>query len=152
MKPWAALIALCACTSRDAQPARVPRPGALIQLEPAAIVFQSAPPTMPAGVQLAVLEGDPKSSGIFSVRMKVPPGFTLPLHTHPSDERVTVLEGAVAVGFALQAGPAARTFNAGAYYVNPAGLPHYVTSEQGATLQITGLGPWKVDFVASAAH
>lgn len=105
---------------------------------------------MPAGVQLAVLEGDPKASGIFSVRMKVPPGFVLPPHTHPSDERVTVLEGAVSVGFGpLFDAPSARTFSAGAYYVNPAGLVHHVRSEQGATLQITGLGPWQVDFIAA---
>ena len=40
----------------------------------------------------------------------------------------------------------ARTFKAGGFYVNPPGATHYVFSDEGAVVQITGMGPWKVDF------
>lgn len=142
-----ALLAACA-----AKPPVVPPVAAsqTIQLAPDDIVYKPAPPTMPAGVQLAVLEGDHKTTGLFSVRMKVPAGFTLAPHTHPADERVTIIEGAVSVGFGDTVDRAKlRSFAMGSYYLNPAGVAHYVLSDTGATLQITGMGPWKVDFLAA---
>lgn len=143
---------LAACHgSAPAHTAAAPR--APIQLAPGDVSFRPAPPNMPAGVQLAVLEGDPKQSGLFSVRMKLPAGFVLAPHTHPEHERVTVLEGAVAVGFGQTVERASlRGFEAGSYYLNPAGVAHYVLSDQGATLQITGMGPWQVDFLATPSR
>jgi len=105
---------------------------------------------MPKGVSIAVLEGDPTQKGVFTLRLRTPPGFSLPLHTHPTDERVTVLEGSVSVGFgAARDDSSVRTFGPGSFYVNPPGVPHYVLSEQGAVLQITAEGPWRVDLVPS---
>lgn len=119
---------------------------AAIQQEAAAIVFAPAPPNLPAGVELAVLEGDPKREGMFTLRLKAPPGFLLPPHTHPVHERVTVISGSISVGFGetLQRDKA-RLFSAGSFYVNPPGLAHFVFSDAGAVVQITGMGPWRVD-------
>jgi hypothetical protein len=39
----------------------------------------------------------------------------------------------------------ARAFSAGSFYVNPPGVPHYVFSDGGAIVQITGAGPWRVE-------
>lgn len=127
-------------TSHAARPA--------IQRETSTIVFVPAPSNMPKGVTIAVLEGDPSQKGVFTLRLKTPPGFSLPPHTHPTDERVTVLEGSVSVGFGTARDEsAAKSFGPGSFYVNPPGVPHYVFSEQGAVLQITGEGPWRVDLV-----
>lgn len=134
--------------SNYAAGAHAPKPA--IARESSSIVFGAAPPSMPKGVQMAVLEGDPRAEGMFTLRLKVPAGFSLPRHTHPVDERVTVLEGSVSVGFGSASDPNdARTFGPGSFYVNPPGVPHYVSSEQGAVLQITGEGPWRVDLVPS---
>lgn len=123
-------------------------PGAL-QFDAASVVFRPAPPSMPKGVELAVLEGNPQAPGIFTLRLKAPPGFLLPPHTHPVDERVTVLSGSVAVGFGSRVErKSARSFGAGAFYVTPPGAPHYVFSDEGAVVQITGVGPWKVEPLA----
>jgi quercetin dioxygenase-like cupin family protein len=123
-------------------------PGAL-QFDAASVVFRPAPPSMPNGVELAVLEGNPQAPGIFTLRLKAPPGFLLPPHTHPVEERVTVLSGSVAVGFGKRVErKSARTFGPGAFYVNPPGAPHYVFSDEGAVVQITGVGPWKVEPIA----
>jgi mannose-6-phosphate isomerase-like protein (cupin superfamily) len=123
-------------------------PGAL-QFDAASVVFHPAPPTMPKGVELAVLEGNPRAPGIFTLRLKAPPGFLLPPHTHPVEERVTVLSGSVAVGFGTRVErKSARTFGPGAFYVNPPGAPHYVFSGAGAVVQITGVGPWRVEPIA----
>jgi quercetin dioxygenase-like cupin family protein len=112
-----------------------------IQIDAVTIVWADAPPTMPKGTKMAILEGDPTKEGIFTIRLKAPPKFSLPMHTHPADERVTVLEGSIAVAFEKTK---PRLFKAGAFYVNPTGVPHSVSSDDGCVVQITGLGPWKV--------
>lgn len=128
-----------------APPVTAPPPPAPIQVDAAALAWKDAPASMPKGTQIAVLEGDPTQTGWFTIRLKAPKGFALPLHTHPAPERVTVLEGSISVSF--NAGldkKTARTFSAGAFYVNPPDVPHFVFSDDGCVVQITGVGPWKV--------
>jgi quercetin dioxygenase-like cupin family protein len=124
-------------------------PSGALQFDANSVVFRPAPPGMPKGVAMAVLEGDPRQPGIFTLRLKAPPGFLLPPHTHPTEERVTVLAGSIAVGFGGSVERAsARKFGVGAFYVTPPGVAHYVFSDEGVTVQITGIGPWKVEPIA----
>ena len=57
-----------------------------------------APPALPPGAQAVVLAGDPGKEGIFVIRLKLPAGYRVPPHWHPSDELVTVLSGTLQVG------------------------------------------------------
>lgn len=117
-----------------------------IQLDAAALVWTDAPAAMPKGTTMAVLEGDPKKEGLFTIRLKAPKGFLLGPHTHPVDERVTVIEGTIAVGFGASVDKGkGRRFGVGSFYVNPPGRPHFVWSDEGCVVQITGVGPWKVE-------
>lgn len=101
------------------------------------------PPSIPRS-RMTVLEGNPKTPGaIYSVRVSVPAGTKLAPHTHPQDERVTVLEGSAIVGFGDVAGDKGTRFKAGDYYVNPAGMSHFVSFDEATTLQMTGIGPWE---------
>lgn len=141
------LVAAPAQAEAGATPSAASIPG-LVQVDARGVAFKPGPPSMPKGVQLAVLAGDPSAAQMFTVRLKVPPGFMLAPHTHPADECVTVISGAVSVGFGSEVQKErARTFTAGAFYVNPPGAVHYVFSKTGAVLQITAMGPWKVDFL-----
>lgn len=117
-----------------------------LQFTDADIKFVDAP-GMPHGTQLAVLEGAPKAAGLFTIRLRVSPKFKLPRHTHPKDERVTVLEGSINVQ--LDGAKAPKKFSAGSFYLTPAGVPHHLWSDEGATLQMTGEGPWVVDVLPS---
>jgi quercetin dioxygenase-like cupin family protein len=124
-----------------------------IRFSPDQIPWRAAPPSMPPHTELAVLEGDPAKEGIVTMRLRLKAGFRLPLHTHPVDERVTVLSGAVRVGFPAgvvddQARAAAGRWPAGSFYVNPPGVPHFVEADEDTVLQITVQGPWRVDLVA----
>jgi quercetin dioxygenase-like cupin family protein len=124
-----------------------------VRFAPDQIPWRAAPPSLPANTELAVLEGDPAREGIVTMRLRLRPGFRLPLHTHPVDERVTVLSGAVRVGFAdgvvdERARAAAVRWPAGSFYVNPPGVPHFVEADEETVLQITVQGPWRVDPVA----
>ena len=39
-----------------------------------------APPSLPAGAQAAALVGDPGKAGVFTLRLKMPPGYLIPRH------------------------------------------------------------------------
>lgn len=97
------------------------------------------------GCKMAVLEGDPKAEQLFTFRIRTTEPFVLPPHTHPRNERVTVIDGALYVGFGDTVDKAASTrFEVGDYYVNRAGAPHFVWSDEPMTVQLTGIGPWAI--------
>lgn len=101
---------------------------------------------------MAVLEGDPKAEQLFTFRVRTTAPFVLPPHTHPRNERVTVIEGAVHVGFGHTFDKESSTrFEAGDFYVNRAGAVHFVWSDEPVTLQLTGIGPWAIHPAAQAS-
>ena len=53
---------------------------------------------MPAGAQIAVLSGDPTKSVAYAVRLKFPANYAIPAHSHPTDENVVVVSGALTFG------------------------------------------------------
>ena len=100
---------------------------------------------------MALLEGDPRSSELFTVRFKLKEGFVMPPHTHPRDERVTVLKRKVSVAFGIDgARENAKHFGPGDYYVNARGAVHTVWADEDSIVQITGVGPWEAHFVEQA--
>jgi quercetin dioxygenase-like cupin family protein len=119
-------------------------PAGVIQHDAKRLAWAGAQPPMPAGARVAVLEGDPKSEHLFTVRLRVPAGARLEPHWHPRDERVTVLKGRVGVGFGDRFDKSRlRYFGAGDYYVNPAESHHFVHFPEASEVQITGQGPWQ---------
>lgn len=110
-------------------------------------VWKDAPPSMPKGTKIAVLEGDTKQPGLFTVRLKVPAGSVIAPHTHPRPERVTVLAGKVRVGFGKKVDASGTTFTTGGFYVNPPDDPHFVVVDEESVLQLTCEGPWVLEYV-----
>ncbi len=110
--------------------------------------WKPCPPNLPPGCEIAVLEGNPRAAGMFTVRFRLSEDFVMPPHTHPQDERVTVLKGRMAVAF----GPNgtredATEFGPGDYYVNARGAVHTVWASKSSEIQITGFGPWEAHFI-----
>ncbi|HEY0156406.1 MAG TPA: cupin domain-containing protein [Thermoanaerobaculia bacterium] len=110
-------------------------------------VWSDAPPSMPKGTKIAVLEGSPAKAGLFTIRLRVPAGSVIAPHTHPRQERVTVLSGRVRVGFSSKVDGEGTTFTAGGFYVNPPGVPHFLAIEEESVLQLTCEGPWELVYV-----
>src|SRR5690349_20563506 len=80
----AALIAFCAHAMAQNIETR---------LMPDALTWKDNP-AFPKGVQIATLVGDPSKPGdIVVLRIKFPPNFQMPPHTHPYSEVVTVISG-----------------------------------------------------------
>jgi len=114
------------------------------------IKWQDAPSIGP-GVKTAVVQGDPKSSGPFVMRIKFPPETTIGVHTHPATENVTVLSGALqfAAGDKLDR-KAAKAFGPGDYFSIEQGKPMFAyTTDKETTIQVHGNGPWGITYLDS---
>jgi hypothetical protein len=122
-----------------------PKPPPPIAFTAETIIWQDAPPATPAGSKMAVLEGDPRADGLFTMRLRIPGGSAIPPHWHPRQERVTVLSGTVLLGFGsiANAGLATR-YGAGSFYVNPPRAMHYLFFPEPTELQLTAIGPWEM--------
>lgn len=121
---------------------------AVAQVNPNNLKWGPAPPGLPAGARLAVLSGNPGKAGMFTIRLRFPPGYAIAPHHHPSDELVTVMSGQLSLGMgnALRRGRAASLIQGG-YVVAPANMNHYASTRGGATIQITAQGPFEIAYV-----
>jgi quercetin dioxygenase-like cupin family protein len=106
-----------------------------------------APPSLPAGVQAAVLAGDPGKEGSFTLRLKMPPGYRVPRHWHPTDEAVTLIEGDLTLSMG-EAGMAHDGVLAPGDFVNlPAHMHHQASSSGGAVVQVQAIGPFEINYI-----
>ena len=110
-----------------------------------------APPSLPAGAQAALLEGDPAKPGPFTIRLKTPAVWKVAPHTHPTAEGITVISGT----FALGMGPkfdeaAAREMTPGAFSIMPAAMQHYAWCKTECVVQIHSTGPFEIKYVNPA--
>lgn len=112
------------------------------------IKWQDAPSVGP-GAKVAVIDGDPKSSGPFVLRLKLAPKTTIGVHTHPATENVTILSGTLyfAASDKLDR-KAAKAFGPGSYFSIAQGKPMFAYSgDKPVTLQIHGNGPWGITYL-----
>ena len=111
-----------------------------------------ASPKLPPGAQFAVLAGDPSRPGHpYVFRVRLPDGYSVPPHSHPMDENVTVIQGVFRLGFGTRFDRGAmHELTAGAYAMLPEGLAHYNEVKGETILQFHGLGPYDVTYVNAA--
>jgi quercetin dioxygenase-like cupin family protein len=115
------------------------------------VEWKAGPASMPAGVQMAVLEGDPTKPGLFTMRLKFPAGIHVPPHTHSATEHTTVLAGTLHIGMGAKFDSAAtRTLPAGSFGFWLAGTKHFAWMEGETILQVHGQGPWTITYVNPA--
>lgn len=116
---------------------------------PDQVKFGPVPPFLPAGAQLAVLEGNPMAvSGDFTIRLKMPDGYKVAPHTHPNRENVTVLSGTLKVGMGDQFDASKMmSFGAGSFaYLDPT-MHHYAAASGETVIQIHGMSPVKFNYI-----
>ena len=118
---------------------------------PESIRWTDAPAALPRGAKVAVLEGDPAKEGPFVMRVKLPDGYRIPPHTHPKQERVTVIAGTFFVGMGARFDPKkAHPMPAGTFGTWDAGMKHFVWTEGETIIQLHGTGPWTLEYVNAA--
>jgi quercetin dioxygenase-like cupin family protein len=110
-----------------------------------------APPSLPPGAQLAVMSGDPGSKGFVSLRAKMPAGYIIRPHFHPTDEHVTVLSGTLSVGMGDKLDSAtAKHVGPGGYFIAAAQMHHYAVAKTAVVIQVDLEGPFDITYVDPA--
>jgi quercetin dioxygenase-like cupin family protein len=110
-----------------------------------------APPMLPPGAQIAVLAGNPMQPVPYTIRLKFPAHYPIPAHSHPTDENVVVVSGALTFGMGdklVRDGAGNKTLTAGGFALMPAGMNHYAfTTTQETTIVLYGQGPVEFKYV-----
>ena len=118
-------------------------------LNPAALAYKSPDqlkwrdPTGAAGINQAVLVGDPEKPGLYVVMNRFKPGnFSRP-HFHPNDRFFVVLSGTWWMGTGEKFDPDSTVpVPAGSYVIHYAGKVHYDgAKDDEAVIQVWGMGP-----------
>ena len=106
--------------------------------------------TLFKGVQIANLLGDPAKAETVVMRVKFPPNFKIPLHTHPVQEVITVLSGTFwdAMGDDTEKGVMLKP---GSLLILPANHTHRVwTTDEETIIQLSYTGPFDITFINPA--
>ena len=110
-----------------------------------------APPHLPAGAQVAVLEGNPSEKGPVTMRLRFPANYDIPAHWHSMTERVTVLSGALHVGMGDKLDrKASQTLEPGGFVSLPAKMNHFAWAATPTVVQISLEGPFDIVYVNPA--
>jgi quercetin dioxygenase-like cupin family protein len=118
---------------------------------PSQLNWIAAPPSLPPGAQMAVLEGDMTKPGPFTARFKAPANYKIPPHWHPADEHITVLSGTFYIGMGDRLDEStASTLPAGSYTVMPAKHHHFAFTKEETVIQLHGIGPWGITYINPA--
>jgi hypothetical protein len=149
-----AIVSIAAC-SRDAATSNEPTTPLLSLLATAGpsddIQWGPAPPIFPKGAEMAVLQGDPSKADEFTVRLRMPNGYKIAPHTHPTVENVTVLKGTFFAGMGEQFSEASlKAYPRDAFASIQANHAHYAMARGQTIVQVHGLGPFVLTYVNPA--
>ena len=109
------------------------------------------PPVFGKGASFAVVAGDPSKPGIYVVRLKMPAGYKIAPHWHPTDEHVTVISGTFALGMGDKFDEKTmKVLPAGGYALLPADMRHFALAKTDSTVQVHGMGPFALTYVNPA--
>ena len=110
-----------------------------------------APNFVPEGAQIAVLSGDPSKDGLYVIRLKMPAGYKIPAHNHPTTEMVTVISGDFHLGMGEKLDEErGALLTAGGYAEAPAKMSHYAWATSPTIVQVHGQGPFAITYVNPA--
>jgi quercetin dioxygenase-like cupin family protein len=139
-----AILALCLtipAATATAQSAHVLVPADKVQWGP-------APPHLPAGAQVSVLEGNPAEKGSVTLRHRFPANYTISPHWHSMTERVTVLSGALHVGMGDTLDrQGSQALEPGGFVLLPAQMRHFAWTRTATVVQIHLEGPFDIFYV-----
>lgn len=122
-----------------------------VLVTPGQIEWRAGPPSIPEGAEAAVLYGNPSEEGLFALRLRMPDGYHLPPHFHPSPEIVTVISGTFRIGMGEKADPeATQALEPGSFFAFQPGMAHYAYAEGETVIQLNSTGPWGLTYVNKA--
>lgn len=126
--------------------------GAPIYHDTEEIEWSEGPPSLPAGAEFAILEGDPSEAVPLTFRLRFPPGYEVPPHYHSVIEHVTVFRGTLHIGEGADATrEGAIPLGPGDFAALPAKMVHCAwAGPEGVEFQLHSVGPWSITYVDPA--
>jgi hypothetical protein len=122
-----------------------------VVLAPDDIKWGDGPPMIPPGAKAAVLEGDPGKTGPFAIRLRLPDGYKVPPHWHPTTERVTVISGTFHIGMGDKFDDTqGKAMPAGSFASLGAKGRHYAWATGETEIQVNATGPFAFNYVNPA--
>jgi quercetin dioxygenase-like cupin family protein len=114
----------------------------------AALEWGPGPPSLPPGARMALVSGDPRKPGPFTIQLDLPDGFTVAPHFHATDEHQTVLRGEIGhgLGDTVNVG-AIHWLHAGESGVLPANVHHYAVARGRTIVIVRSTGPFVATYV-----
>jgi hypothetical protein len=104
------------------------------------------------GVEMGPVHGNcdkPGAPCVFQLRFAA--GGKILAHWHPVDENVTVISGSFMAGMGDSYDESKMmTLPVGTYVFMPRKMHHFAGSKDGATVQVHGVGPFKINYVNPA--
>lgn len=149
MKPYLVLLLALSGSAFAADPGK-PDAGMAMShavTHAAATAWGAAPPALPPGAQAAVLVGNPGQPGVFTLRLKMPPGYRVPRHWHPTDEAVTLVGGDLTLSMGAADMAHDEALSPGDFVNLPAKMHHMASSKNGAVVQIQSTGPFEINYI-----
>ena len=118
---------------------------------PKDLKWGSPPPVFEKGASFTLVSGDPGKEGLYVVRLKMPAGYRINPHWHPTDEHVTVISGTFALGMGEKFDKSTMTeLPVGGYALLPAQMRHYAMAKTASIVQVHGTGPFVLTYVNPA--
>lgn len=115
------------------------------------VQWSAAPPALPAGAQISVLEGNPAEKGPITLRLKFPANYEIPAHWHSMTERVTVLSGMFHIGMGDKLDRStSQLLKPGGFVSLPANMRHFAWASAPTVVQINLEGPFDIFYVNPA--
>ncbi len=115
------------------------------------VQWAPAPPFLPAGAEISVLEGNPSEKGEVTLRLRFPANYNIPPHWHSMTERVTVLSGALHVGMGDKLDrKASQSLEPGGFVSLPAKMHHFAWTASPTVVQISLQGPFDIVYINAA--
>jgi quercetin dioxygenase-like cupin family protein len=119
-----------------------------VMVRPDDIKWGPAPAALPTGAKIAVLSGDPAKTGPYVLRVKLPDGYKIPPHWHPTDENVTVISGTFNAGKGDKFdADASEALPAGSFVLMPKEMHHFAWAKGETIIQVHGIGPFEITYV-----
>jgi hypothetical protein len=114
----------------------------------AGLAWGPPPAGLPTGARYAVVSGDPTKAGPFTVRIDMPPDYTVRPHFHPASEEVRLLEGTLHLGHGKKFDPGAfKEVTADQPVTIAAKEPHFVHAASRVVVEVQSTGPYAITYI-----
>lgn len=123
--------------------------GMIVAPDNASLNWAPAPASLPKGMELVVVMGDPSKPGPFVLRVRMPPNTVIKPHTHATPETLTVIEGSFKhdMGETMDQSRG-EGVKAGGFVYLPADMAHSLwNADETTVLQVNGTGPFGLKYV-----